>query len=128
LVKESYKRLNNHVKISPQTEQKLSEIYKELFQTAQITLEALLENDHAKAQQVIESKLRFYGLIERTRSHLYVRLKTEQPEHLLVYKIEISAMENFKRIYNQLRNICKLIAAESSNTENNTEEDQDTKN
>ena len=113
LVKDSYKRLNNQVKISPQTEQKLSEIYKELFQTAQITLEALLENDHAKAQQVIESKLRFYGLIERTRSHLYVRLTTEQPEHLLVYKIEISAMENFKRIYNQLRNICKLIVSES---------------
>ena len=117
LVKESYKRLNNHVKISPQTEQKLSEIYKELFQTAQITLEALLENDHAKAQQVIESKLRFYGLIERTRSHLYVRLKTEQPEHLLVYKIEISAMENFKRIYNQLRNICKLILSSSNDKE-----------
>ncbi len=126
LVKDSYKRLNNQVKISPQTEQKLSEIYKELFQTAQITLEALLENDHTKAQQVIESKLRFYGLIERTRSHLYVRLKTEQPEHLLVYKIEISAMENFKRIYNQLRNICKLIVSESEKAETPDSENKPT--
>ncbi len=115
-IKDCYKRLNNKVKISPETEHQLSGIYKELFQASQITLEALVENNHDKAQQVIESKLRFYGLIERTRSHLYVRLTTEKPEHLLVYKIEISAIENYKRIHNHLRNICKLIVIESANT------------
>lgn len=117
LARDSYKRLSNKVKISPETEKQLSEIYKELFQASQVTLEALLDNDNDKALQVIESKLRFYGLIERTRSHLYVRLKTEQPEHLLVYKIETSTMENFKRIHNQLRSICKLIVDESANIE-----------
>ena len=65
-------------------------------------------------------------MIERARSHLYIRLKTEQPDHLVLYKIEISTMENFKRIHNQLCNISKLILNEPAKYETPISQDNAT--
>jgi phosphate:Na+ symporter len=109
IVSDSYKRLQQQLVISEATEEKLKNIYKELYHAAQVTMEALLENDKDKAQQVIDSKARFNGMIERIRSNLYLRMKSETPEHLALYKIETSTIENFRRIHNLLRRICKLI-------------------
>jgi phosphate:Na+ symporter len=109
IVSDSYKRLQHQLVISEVTEEKLKNIYKELYHAAQVTMEALLENDQDKAQQVIESKAHFNGMIELTRSNLYIRMKSEKPEHLALYKIETSTIENFRRIHNLLRRICKLI-------------------
>ncbi len=125
LVNDSYKRLRNQVKISDETEEQLRQIYKELYQAAQITIEALLENDSKKAKQVINAKPKFNGLVEHARSHLYLRLKTETPEHLIVYKIETSSIENFRQIHNQLRGICRLIIENSSEDEPKEEQDSD---
>ena len=58
---------------------------------------------------MIDAKAHFNGMIELTRSNLYVRMKSEKPEHLALYKIEASTIENFRRIHNLLRRICKLI-------------------
>ncbi|MBT8130131.1 MAG: Na/Pi cotransporter family protein [Gammaproteobacteria bacterium] len=109
IVSDSYKRLQHQLVISEATEEQLKNIYKELYHAAQVTMEALLENDRDKAQQVIDSKAHFNGMIELTRSNLYVRMKSEKPEHLALYKIEASTIENFRRIHNLLRRICKLI-------------------
>jgi hypothetical protein len=53
--------------------------------------------------------MRFDGLIERARGHLYVQLRNQEPGHLRDYKIETSTLENFKRIHNLLRAISKLV-------------------
>ena len=106
---DSYKRLEHKLTISEATEEHLKDIYKELYLAAQTTIQALLENDPHKARQVIDSKTHFNGLIERTRSHLFVRLKSDESKHLSLYKIETSTIENYRRIHNLLRRICKLI-------------------
>jgi len=108
IVADSYKRLNQKLKVTEETEDHLRGIYKELYLAAQATFEAFAENDLEKAGEVIASKKHFDGMIERTRGHLYVQLKSQAPEHLGDFKIETSTLENFKRIHNMLRAICKL--------------------
>ena len=87
---------------------------KELFLAAQTTFEAIAENSVEKANEVNASKQHFNGLIERARGHLYLRLREEKPEHLQSYKLESNALENFKRIHNMLRAICKLVAEKTA--------------
>jgi phosphate:Na+ symporter len=109
IVADSYKRLKQNLKITEATEDHLREIYKELYLAAQATFEAFVENDVEKAREVIDSKKRFNGMIERARGHLYVQLTSQEPERLGDYKIENSTLENFQRIHNLLRAISKLI-------------------
>ena len=109
VVADSYKRLEHKLEIKTETEARLKEIYKELYLAAQVTMEALLQNDTQKAQQVINSKAHYNGLIELTRSHLYIQMKSERAEELSLYKIETSTLENYRRIHNLLRRICRLI-------------------
>jgi phosphate:Na+ symporter len=110
---DSYKRLNQNLKITQDTEDQLREIYKELYLAAQTTFDAFAEIDTEKAREVIESKRHFNGLIERARSHLYAQLRSQDPAHLGDYKIETSTLENFKRIHNLLRTISELVLRET---------------
>jgi len=109
---DSYKRLEQKLVIGADTEERLKEIYKELYLAAQLTVEALLDNDEVKAQQVIDAKAHYNGLIERNRSHLYFQIKSEGEEELALYKLETSTLENYRRIHNLLRRICLLITRE----------------
>lgn len=111
---DSYKRLDKNLEISEDTEKLLREIYKELYQAAQAAFEAMSENDKELAQEVIDSKKHFNGMIERTRAHLYTRLKSHEPQRLETYKIETSTLENFRRIHNLLRATAKLILSQAS--------------
>ena len=102
-------RLEHGLEISDETENRLKQIYRDLYLAAQLTMEALLENNTDKAREVIDSKAHFNGMIELTRSHLYIRMKSGGYEHLELYKIETSTIENYRRIHNLLRRICKLM-------------------
>jgi hypothetical protein len=115
IVADSYKRLEQNLEISAENEERIKEIYKELFLAAQLTMEALLEHDAQKAQQVIDAKAHYNGLIESTRSHLYVQMKSETREQLSLYKIETSILENYRRTHNLLRRICGLIIKGADN-------------
>ncbi len=106
---DSYKRLEHGLTVSEETETRLKEIYRELYLSAQTTMEALLALDAQKAQQVIDAKAHYNGLIERARSHLYLRMKSHKPGELSLYKIETSTLENYRRVHNLLRRICLLV-------------------
>jgi Na+/phosphate symporter len=69
----------------------------------------MVENDPDKANEVNASKKHFNGLVERARAHLYTRLRRKESDQLQKYKLESNTLENFKRIHNMLRAICKLI-------------------
>ena len=109
LASDSFKRLDNHLVFSVGTEEMIKNIYKEAYLAGQQTLDAIATEDIKKARDVVESKGRFGGLIERARSHLYSRLTQESPEHLSVYKIESNAIENYRRIHHLLVSICELL-------------------
>jgi hypothetical protein len=47
--------------------------------------------------------------VEKARTNVYSRLTSKKGGGLAVYKIETSTIENFRRIHNLLRRICKLI-------------------
>lgn len=106
---DSYKRLRKNLEVTDAAEGHLREIYREVFVTAQTAFEAFSRDDSQKARQVLDSKKRFNGLIERTRAHLYVQLRNQRPEHLSDYKIETNTLENFRRIHTLLRAIARLI-------------------
>ena len=118
----SYKRLDQALEIDTETETRLKEIYKELYLAAQVTMEALLEDNTQKAQQVIDAKAHYNGLIERARSYLYFQIKSEREEELSLYKLETSTLENYRRIHNLLRRICLLVTKdrEISSPQNET--------
>jgi len=106
---DGFKRLDQGLQISEETEDFLRDIYKELYLAAQTTFEAMVENDPDKANEVNASKKHFNGLVERARTHLYTRLRRKESDQLQKYKLESNTLENFKRIHNMLRAICKLI-------------------
>ncbi len=112
MVRDSYLRLERHLTISEDTEEKLKKIYRETFLAGQTCLQAFQDNDKEKAREVIESRDKFRGMIENARSHLYWRLTSESQEHLAVYKLESNILENYKRIHSIFRAICKLIIDE----------------
>jgi Na+/phosphate symporter len=87
---------------------------------AQATLEALIEDDKEKARAVMDNKSRFNGLVEKARTNVYNRLKGERGGGLAVYKIETSTIENYRRIHNLLRRICKLILGEEADLQPQT--------
>jgi len=60
------------------------------------------------------SKAHFNGLIERARGHLYVQLRSQEPDQLQDYKLEMNTLENFKRIHNMLRAICKMTLKQAA--------------
>jgi hypothetical protein len=70
------------LKISEETEAFLRDIYKELYLAAQTTLEAMTENSPDKANEVVASKQHFNGLVERAHGHLYMQLRSEEPDQL----------------------------------------------
>lgn len=110
IASDARKRLSKELVISQESEEEIKKIYKDLFEAARLTIEALSESDVAKAREVIASKAFFNGMVERARSDIYVRLKNEGTNDLAAYKIETSTLENFKRIHNLLRRISKLIS------------------
>jgi len=112
---DSRKRLDKNLDFTEETEDHIKDIYKELYQAAQATLEALIEDDNEKAKAVMDNKSRFNGLVEKARTNVYNRLKSEKGGGLAVYKIETSTIENFRRIHNLLRRICKLILGAEEN-------------
>jgi len=112
---DSRKRLDKNLDFTEETEDYIKDIYKELYQAAQATLEALIEDDNEKAKAVMDNKSRFNGLVEKARTNVYNRLKSEKGGGLAVYKIETSTIENFRRIHNLLRRICKLILGAKEN-------------
>jgi Na+/phosphate symporter len=109
VVNDSHKRLNRDLRIYGKTSDILKEIYKELYLAAQYALEALVDNDVEKALQVMDSKSRFNGMLERAHSHLYVVLDTHSADDLEKYKILNSSIENFRRMHVLFRNIARLI-------------------
>ncbi|MDX1698945.1 MAG: Na/Pi symporter, partial [Thiohalobacterales bacterium] len=106
---DSIKRLENDLEFDDKTSGILKEIYKELYMAGELTLEALLGDDVEKAQQVIESKKRFNGMIEHAHSHLFLELASEKTDRLALYKLTNSTIENFRRLHNLFRRICNLV-------------------
>jgi phosphate:Na+ symporter len=109
MVADSYKRLEKNLALSDSTLELLRNLHKELYLAGQITLEALAEDNSEKAQLVIESKSKFKGLVEHTRSHLYIRLTADSPNRLATYKIESNVVECFSRIHTLFRHIAEMI-------------------
>jgi len=111
LVADALKRLDQDIEFDAESEEKLRDVYKAVYLAAQKTFEAMAENDSAKASTVLEGKQHINGLLERARSHLFVKLRSNRAEQLQEYKLESNTLENFRRIHMMLRSICKLIRA-----------------
>lgn len=111
---DSFKRLEHGLTISQGTEDHLRHVYKELYLAAQTTFEAVAGNSVEKANEVAVSKQHFNGLVERVRGQLYTRLRSQEPDHLRIYKLETNTLENFKCIHNMLRAICKMILEQAT--------------
>lgn len=111
MVADSFKRLEQGVEISKDSEEKLRDIYKAVYIAAQTTFEAMAENNQAKAAEVLAGKKHINGLLERARSQLYMQLKSDKPNQLQEYKLESNTLENYRRIHMMLRSICRLIQA-----------------
>lgn len=113
MVADSYQRLEKNLVLSEATLELLKDLHKELYLAGQICLEALAEDSKEKAQLVLDSRAKFRGLIEHTRSHLYIRLTADSPERLATYKIESNVVECFRHIHSLFRHIAELIITDT---------------
>jgi phosphate:Na+ symporter len=109
MVADSHKRYERKLSLSKATSDLFKDVYKEVFLIGQDTLTAFAENNIEKATQVLEARSHFNRLVERVRSHLYDRLTQEQPEHMVLYKIELNTIENYRRIHALFMRIAEVV-------------------
>jgi len=48
-----------------------------------------------------------------------VQLRSQEPDHLRTYKLETNTLENFRRIHNMLRAICKMTLNQAASADEN---------
>jgi phosphate:Na+ symporter len=110
LVADGKKRCEEGLTVSELTRQRLEPIHEKVCWSVETAIQALVTNDIAKAEAVLQSKQELNAIIENTRVHLMQRLVAEEPDRLEVFRMENNILDSFKRIHTLSRKISKVVA------------------
>ena len=100
------------VTISEQTRGVLRKLHDITSTTAELAIDAIMDNDQRAAQEVIALKADINRLMESATMHEARRLVAEEPNRLAAYTLEIDIIEKLKRIYYFAKRIAKAVAPE----------------
>jgi len=92
-------RIEDDVSISEATQEVLEKIHSIVFDTANLAISAVTENDQKAAQEVIAMKSDITRLTDAAAIHEMGRLVAEEPHRLAAYTLEVDIIEKLKRIY-----------------------------
>lgn len=95
---------------SAQTREKMGKLFANVVQAVSLAVEAVRDDDMAKAGDVIGLKKLIVGDADRLASHLAMRLATAGEKDVAVYRLESEALEIMKRIYYFAKRIAKTAA------------------
>jgi len=103
-------RLNEGVQFSNVTVGKLNDLGEAVKHAIDQTIDALENDDHDTAREVVRMKPRIADACDAIRSHLQGRLTADEPKRVAVFRIETELLEQYNRIFYFAKRIAKLIA------------------
>jgi phosphate:Na+ symporter len=104
--------IDTQVAISKDTREMLNKLHAIVSTTAELAIDAVMENDQQAAQEVIGMKADIGRLMDSAAMHESRRLVAEEPNRLAAYTLEIDIIEKLKRIYYFSKRIAKAVAPE----------------
>ena len=104
--------IDNQVAISKETRAMLAKLHDVVSTTAELAIDAVMENDEQAAQEVIAMKADIGRLMDSAAMHESRRLVAEEPNRLAAYTLEIDIIEKLKRIYYFSKRMAKAVMPE----------------
>jgi len=104
--------IDAQVTISEETREILRKLHDVVSITAELAIDAVMDNDERAAQEVIAMKTDISRLMESAAMHESRRLVAEEPNRLAAYTLEIDIIEKLKRIYYFAKRMAKAVAPE----------------
>jgi len=104
--------IDNQVAISKETREMLAKLHDVVSITAELAIDAVMENDEQAAQEVISMKADIGRLMDSAAMHESRRLVAEEPNRLAAYTLEIDIIEKLKRIYYFSKRMAKAVMPE----------------
>jgi phosphate:Na+ symporter len=97
------------VSVSKETREVLNKLHDIVSISAELAIDAVLENDQRAAQEVIVMKDDISRLSESAALHENKRLVAEEPNRLAAYTMEMDLIEKLKRIYYFSKRMAKAV-------------------
>ena len=104
--------IDAQVSISEETRAVLHKLHDIVSITAELAIDAVIENDQRAAQEVISMKADISRLMESAAMHETKRLVAEEPNRLAAYTLEMDLIEKLKRIYYFAKRMAKTVVPE----------------
>ncbi len=103
-------RLGSHLEISDPTRHVLRTLHEKVQWAVERSLVALVHNDKAVANEVIDAKEEINELVDQAEQHLVHRLTADAPDRLEAFRVESEIIEHLKRVYYYAKRIAKTKA------------------
>ena len=117
LVSSGIEGIDKRVTISKGTREVLRKLHDIITITAELAIDAVMENDPQAAQEVIAMKADINRLMESAAMHESRRLVVEEPNRLAAYTMEIDIIEKLKRVYYFSKRMAKTVHTEEEESE-----------
>jgi len=114
LVSLGRERLRQQLQISEMTAEKFRPFFDEVTRSLELTVKALVDDDEAAAQEVIEMKGRIREFSDDVSEHLRQRLQSTDPNRVAAFAIENDVSEQLKRVYYFTKRIAKRLATKEA--------------
>ena len=105
-------RIEGQVSISEETREILRKLHDVVSTTAELAIDAVVENDQQAAQEVIAMKADISRRMDSAAMHESRRLIAEEPNRLAAYTLEIDIIEKLKRVYYFAKRMAKAVVPE----------------
>ena len=106
--------IKSQVQISEETRAVLNKLHNIVATTAELAIDAVMEDDQLAAQEVIGMKADITRLMESAALHETERLVAEEPNRLAAYSLEMDIIEKLKRIYYLAKRMAKTVVTEEA--------------
>jgi len=107
----------NRLVVSPGTRRLMQQLFEGVYDAMRRSLEALENEDFEGAREVIARKPSIDQLADDTNDRLSERLLAEEPNRILLFRIQNEMVNQTKRLYYFAKRIAKAILAEESGEE-----------
>jgi phosphate:Na+ symporter len=95
---------------SDETRERIGTLFENVVEAVSLSVDAVRDDDMAKAGEVVGFKKVIVGDADRLASHLAMRLAAADQKDVAVYRFESEALELLKRIYYFAKRIAKTAA------------------
>ncbi|MCV6637587.1 Na/Pi cotransporter family protein [Candidatus Albibeggiatoa sp. nov. NOAA] len=102
-------RIKHGIEISQETQDLFMQVHSEVAKVFQLAMEAVIEKDVDKAQQVLNSKETLNYLIEEATLHQAQRLTAQAANRPETYSLEVDILEKLRWIHHSSRRMAKSV-------------------